>query len=142
MNDWPLGVSTGHRVYADLLQFKQKTGKPVYILASHSHFVMSDIFDSDYWRGHGGVLPGWIVGTAGAQRYPLPALANRAKVAKQKVYGYLIGTAHSDGTVDFAFHEIQRSDIPPAIVQRYTQSLVDYCFNQNSEVTSAQPSVK
>jgi hypothetical protein len=142
MNDWPLGVSTGHRVYADLLQFKQKAGKPVYILASHSHFVMSDIFDSDYWREHGGVLPGWIVGTAGAQRYPLPALATRAKVAKQKVYGYLIGTAHSDGKVDFAFHEIRRSDIPAEIVQRYTPALVDYCFNQNSEVNSAQPGAK
>jgi hypothetical protein len=137
MNDWPLGVSTGQKVYADLLQFKKKTGKPVYVLASHSHFFMTDIFESDYWRDHGGVLPGWIVGTAGAVRYRLPALASRSKEAKQHVYGYLLGTAHPDGTVDFAFHEIRRGDIPDDIVQRYTPGLVDYCFNQNSEVPPA-----
>ncbi len=139
MNDWPLGVSTGERIYADFLQFKKKTGKPVYVLASHSHFFMTDIFESDYWRDHGGVLPGWIVGTAGAVRYRLPALASRSKEAKQHVYGYLLGTAHPDGTVDFSFREIQRGDIPQEVVQRYTPAFVDYCFNQNSEVPPAPP---
>ncbi|HET9184112.1 MAG TPA: hypothetical protein VFP59_18460 [Candidatus Angelobacter sp.] len=141
MNDWPLGISTGHRVYADLLKFNRKTGKPVYILASHSHFFMTDIFESDYWRSHGGVLPGWIVGTAGAQRYRLPALASRAMEAKQNVYGYLLGTVHPGGKVDFSFQEIQRGDIPESINQRYTPQFVDYCFNQNSEVSAAASSI-
>lgn len=134
MDDWPLGISTGHRIYADLLKFKRKTGKHVYILASHSHFFMTDIFESDYWRAHGGVLPGWIVGTAGAVRYPLPALASRSKEARTNVYGYLLGTVHPDGKIGFAFQEIRRGDIPESIDQRYTPQLVDYCFNQNSEV--------
>jgi Calcineurin-like phosphoesterase len=133
MNDWPLGITTGRRVYEDILKFKRKTDKPVYVLASHSHFYMSDIFESDYWRFHGGVLPGWIVGTAGAFRYVLPPDASRAKEARQKVYGYLLGTVHPDGKIDFAFQEVQRGDILDAINQRYTPAFVDYCFNQNAD---------
>lgn len=138
MNDWPLGISTGQRIYTDLLGFKRKTRKPVYVLASHSHFYMSDIFESDYWRMHGGVLPGWIVGTAGAFRYRLPPAAQRAKEAKEKVYGYLLATVHPDGTIDFAFQEIQRGDIQESTNQQYTPQFVDYCFNQNSEAKPAQ----
>jgi len=132
MNDWPLGASTGHRIYADLLKFRNKTQKPVYILASHSHFYMTDIFESDYWRSNGGVLPGWIVGTAGAQRYALPPTASRVKEAKEKTYGYLLGTVHPDGKIDFTFQPIQRSDIQPSVSQRYPAAFIDYCFNQNA----------
>jgi hypothetical protein len=34
----------------------------VYVLASHSHFIMDDVFRTPYWGDH--VLAGWIVGTA------------------------------------------------------------------------------
>lgn len=138
MNEWPLGISTGQRIYADLLGFRRKTKKPVYVLASHSHFYMSDIFESDYWRMHGGVLPGWIVGTAGAFRYQLPSQAEHAKEAKEKVYGYLLATVHPGGKIDFAFQEIQRGDIPELINQQYTPQFVDYCFNQNFEGKGAE----
>ncbi|HEY2914629.1 MAG TPA: hypothetical protein VGK21_14795, partial [Candidatus Angelobacter sp.] len=37
MSDWPVGVESGRRVYTDLLDFKKKTKKNVYLLASHSH---------------------------------------------------------------------------------------------------------
>lgn len=139
MNDSPMGRSTGHRVYADLLRFKRRSGKPVYILSSHSHFYMSDIFDSDYWRSHGGVLPGWIVGTAGAVRYPLPDKADRAKEKKQQVYGFLLGNVHPDGKVDFTFQEIQRSDVLDSVLQEFTPRLVDYCFQQNSDIGKPAP---
>ncbi|HSK43491.1 MAG TPA: hypothetical protein VLA83_06345, partial [Candidatus Binatia bacterium] len=92
MSDWLVGVESGRRVYNDLLDLKKRTGKNVYLLASHSHFYMSGIFNSQYWAGHGGELPGWIVGTAGAVRYALPPDASRAKEARAKVYGYLLGT--------------------------------------------------
>jgi hypothetical protein len=94
---------------------------------------MSGIFDSDYWRKHGGALPGWIVGTAGAVRYPLPATASRAKEARQKIYGYLLGNVHTDGSIDFTFKEIKREDIPAAISQRYSPVFVDYCFEKNTD---------
>ncbi len=38
MSDWAQGVESGRRVYTDLLDFKKKTKKTVYLLASHSHF--------------------------------------------------------------------------------------------------------
>jgi hypothetical protein len=133
MNEWPLGLSSGHRIYADLLGFRRKTRKPVYILASHSHFYMSDIFDSDYWRTHGGVLPGWIVGTAGAVRYPLPPASDRAKERKEKVYGFLVGTVHPGGQVDFVFQEVRRGDVLDSVTQRFTPRFVDYCFDQNAD---------
>jgi Calcineurin-like phosphoesterase len=137
MNETPAGLSTGHRVYADLLDFKRKSRKPVYVLASHSHFYMSDIFESDYWRLHGGVLPGWIIGTAGAFRYPLPPAAVRAKEKKTKVYGFMVGTVQPGGKVDFTFQEIQRGDILDSVVQRFTPQFVDYCINQNADPSIA-----
>lgn len=137
MSDFPIATTSGRQVYMDLLHFNQETHKHVYILASHSHFYMSGIFDSDYWRTHGGVLPGWIVGTAGARRYKLPADANRAKEARQKIYGYLIGTVRADGSIDFRFHQIKRKDVPQAVVARYTPQFVDFCFKENTDFARA-----
>lgn len=132
MSDWEIGIQSGRQVYTDLLTFTKQTNKHVYLLASHSHFLMSGIFDSDYWREHGGVLPGWIVGTAGAVRYALPPTACRAKEARTKVYGYLLGTAHPDGSIDFSFQEIKRQDVPEAVNQRFTPAFVDFCFDKNA----------
>lgn len=131
MSDTEMGTESGRQVYRELLKFREQTHKNVYVLSSHSHFFMGGIFDSDYWREHGGVLPGWIVGTAGAMRYPLPPTANRAKEARQKVYGFLLGTVHPDGSIGFVFQEIKRQDIPAPIEQRYTQEFVDSCFEKN-----------
>ncbi|HKR84990.1 MAG TPA: hypothetical protein VJS37_12605, partial [Terriglobales bacterium] len=58
---------------------------------------------------------------------------SRAREARQKIYGYLLGTVHSDGNIDFAFQEIQRGDILDSVNQRYTPTFVDYCFNQNAD---------
>jgi hypothetical protein len=132
MSDWSIGVESGRRVYTDLVDFKKKTHKNVYVLASHSHFYMSGIFNSEYWAANGGELPGWIVGTAGAVRYALPPGAPRAKEARTKVYGYLLGTVHQDGKIDFKFEEIKKSDTPSAISQRYTPQFVDFCFDKNT----------
>ena len=136
MSDWVVGVESGRRVYTDLLDFKNKTKKNVYLLASHSHFFMSGIFNSEYWAAHGGELPGWIVGTAGAVRYSLPPDAPRAKEARTKVYGYLLGTVHQDGKIDFKFEEIKKSDTPSAIIDRYTSQFVDFCFDKNTAFRS------
>ena len=140
MSDTPTGSQSGRQVYAWLLNFSQQSHKQVYILSSHSHFYMSGIYDSDYWRDHGGVLPGWIVGTAGAMRYILPATAGRAKEARQKVYGFLLGTVQPGGAIDFAFQEIKRQDIPAAVEQRFTPAFVDECFEKNIDArTSVRP---
>jgi chloramphenicol 3-O-phosphotransferase len=132
MNDWQVGVDSGRRVYNDLANFNRQTHKNVYLLASHSHFYMSGVFNSDYRQAHGGGLPGWIIGTAGAVRYALPPDAPRATEARTKVYGFMMATVHSDGSIDFKFEEIKRPDTPAAVSQRYTPEFVDFCFAKNT----------
>jgi len=130
MNDWAQGESSGRKVYAALLK-AQTAGKKVFVLASHSHFYMSGIFDSPYWRAHGGVLPGWIIGTTGAVRYALPPGAAHAKEAKTNIYGYLVETVDSDGPIRFDFQEIKEGDIPAGVVKRFTPEFVHWCFTAN-----------
>jgi hypothetical protein len=138
MNAWPLGITSGEHVYQQLLDFRSATRKPVYVLASHSHFYMTDIFSSDYWQSHGGVLPGWIVGTAGAVRYTLPDAKTRVKDARENVYGYLLVTVHPEsGKAEFDFQEIKKDDLQRAVGNIYTKEFIDFCFDQNSEVKKA-----
>jgi calcineurin-like phosphoesterase family protein len=130
MSDWAQGEKSGRRVYAGLLK-AQAAGKKVYALASHSHFYMSGIFDSPYWRANGGVIPGWIVGTTGAQRYALPPGAAQAKEAKTNVYGYLLATVNPDASIRFDFQEIKENDIPEPVVKRFSTEVVHQCFVGN-----------
>ncbi|HUK24920.1 MAG TPA: hypothetical protein VLV49_10095 [Terriglobales bacterium] len=136
MNEWPDGIKTGAQVYQDLLKLQNDQHKKVYVLASHSHYVMENTYNTQYWRSHGGVLPGWIVGTAGAVRYPLPE-PNNAALAKTNVYGYLLATVNPSsqpvGTISFEFKELKERDVPPAIIHGYTREFVHWCFAQNSQ---------
>jgi hypothetical protein len=126
------GKRTGRQVYSDLAQAKA-TGRNVYILASHSHFYMEGSFNTEYLRDKGSVLPGWIIGTAGAYRYKLPADASEARKAVAATYGYLLGTVASTGEISFTFKQIDESDVPKEIVARYNAKFVHWCFNANRE---------
>jgi hypothetical protein len=134
MSDWAQGEQSGRRVYAALLK-AQNAGKKVYVLASHSHFYMSGIFDSPYWRAHGGVIAGWIIGTTGAIRYALPAGAAQARESKTNVYGYLLGDTGADGSIRLEFKEIREQDIPAPVVSRFTPEFVHQCFVGNIRET-------
>ncbi len=136
MSDFPVAEATGRRAYALLLEVNET--KPVYVLASHSHFVMEGIFDTPYWREHGGVLPGWIVGTAGAFRYPLPAAAAQAKMARTHVYGYLLGTVAPVGTRDkdpirFEFRELTEASVPSSVAERFGADFIHGCYEGNAQ---------
>jgi hypothetical protein len=133
MNESPAGTETGRTVYRQLLDVQNVSKKHVYVLASHSHFYMDGIFNTEYWRTHGGVLPGWIVGTAGAMRYALPPAWKDAKQAETNVYGYLLGTVQADGSVDFQFQRIVESDVPAGVVTRYKPEFVHWCFAENRQ---------
>lgn len=137
MSASPAGEASGRRVYQDLLKAQGEARKRVYVLASHSHFYMDGVYNSDYWRAHGGVLPGWIVGTAGAVRYALPADAQQARAAKTNVYGYLLATVNpssgNDGGIRFDFMELKEADVPPPVVNRFKPQFVHWCFTQNSQ---------
>ena len=133
MSESPQGEVSGRRAYADLLNLQQTTHKNVYVLASHSHFFMDGVYNTDYWRNNGGVLPGWIIGTAGAARPALPASAADAKAAKTNVYGYLLATVHPDHTIDFKFREVSEADIPAGAVTRFSADFVHQCFVANRQ---------
>jgi hypothetical protein len=133
MNESPAGTETGRTVYRQLLDVQNVSKKHVYVLASHSHFYMDGIFNTEYWRTNGGVLPGWIVGTAGAMRYALPPAWKDAKQAETNVYGYLLGTVQADGSVDFQFQRIVESDVPAGVVTRYKPEFVHWCFAENHQ---------
>ncbi len=131
MSESAQGVKSGEEVYAALLQAKDQGHRHVYILASHSHFFMENIYDTPYWQSHGGVLPGWIVGTAGAVRYRLPTDATPG--AKTDVYGYLLGTVKADGEISFVFHELGRDQLPTTVAGEFTPELVNFCFSENKD---------
>ena len=131
MSGSPTGLSSGRRVYQDLLRLYLSGHKRVYILASHSHFFMPNIFATPYISSHGGELPGWIIGSAGAVRYSLPKGADPR--AMTNVYGYLMATVQSNGMIDFEFRKLNESDVPAAVVNRYTQPFVHWCWTDNSQ---------
>jgi len=128
----PDSCTSGRRVYEALLNFQSK--KPVYVLASHSHYYMEGIFNNLPPQRR---LPGWIIGTAGAVRYPLPKDA--PPNAKTDVYGFLLATVDRDGRIQFEFQQIQRSDVPQSVRRRYPSSLIRWCFAHNSENLDPHP---
>jgi hypothetical protein len=129
MSDWAQGQESGRQVYNELWHAKNAAHKNVYVLASHSHFYMPDVYNTNAWKNK--VLPGWIVGTAGAVRYRLPAGA--APPAKTNIYGYMIGTVDADGSISFTFTELSLTDIERTALGIYAPSLVRWCFEENHQ---------
>jgi hypothetical protein len=124
--DSSAGCDAGRHVYNTLLSIQKR--KPVYVLASHSHFYMNGIFNNHPPEQR---LPGWIVGTAGAVRYPLPL--NSPAESATDVYGYLLGTVDKTGKINFEFQKLSESDVPESVRQRYPEWLVPWCFAHNSQ---------
>jgi len=132
MGNYPNQQKTGREVYKLMLDMRDKSKKQVYLLASHSHFVMDNVYNSDYWQKNGGVLPGWIIGTSGAVRYQLPETATPGPNTRQNVYGYLLGTVSASGAITFEFRELLSKDVPADVVKKYSKSFVEnFCFGAN-----------
>jgi calcineurin-like phosphoesterase family protein len=133
MQESATGTESGRRIYADLLRAQNEARKRVYVLAGHAHYFMDGIFNSEYWKQHGGVLPGWIAGTSGAVRYELPDHAADARRATTNVYGVLIGTVLPGGEIRFTFQEVKEAEIPDVVLARYGREFVHWCFEQNTQ---------
>jgi hypothetical protein len=131
MSDWARGERSGREVYLALWHAQESAHKHVYVLASHSHFYMEDVYRTTYWKDK--VLPGWIVGTAGAVRYRLPAGAASGRKAMTNVYGYLLATAASDGSISFAFQRLSVDDLLRADHGKEPAPLVHWCFDENHQ---------
>src|SRR5215472_36865 len=126
------GRQNGIAVYKKLLD-AQRRGKRIYVLCSHSHYFSPELFNTGYWKKHGGVIDGWIVGTAGARRYALPKQAPEGATNSQ--YGYLLATVNPPGTpagtITFEFKPVAEEDVPKTVRDEYPTSFVDWCFTQN-----------
>lgn len=133
MSDTPPGVASGRLIYQALLG-AQKQHKNVYVLNSHLHAYIANVYNSAYWKANGGVIPGWTVGTAGAYRYHVPPDAKKdAADSKEMTYGSLIGTVQADGSIKFEFKTVNESDVPAPIVAKYTKDFVHFCFAENGD---------
>ncbi|HEX8163780.1 MAG TPA: hypothetical protein VF538_18070 [Pyrinomonadaceae bacterium] len=119
------GYCSGLQAYdllwdAQNLSAAPKKRKHVYVLSSHSHFFRENIYDTPEHKGR--VLPGWIIGTAGAEQY---------KQASERImYGYMTVEVRADGTIGTQFHEITR-DSPPLADGAGAEELTAFCFEQN-----------
>lgn len=116
---------SGEQAYKMLYDAQSLSGptakrKHVYVLASHSHQFLEDIYNTPQLSGR--VLPGWIVGTAGAQQYT-PTIQ----------YGYLQVRVKTDGTIQTEFVGV-RDDSPPQAAPEITS----YCFLQNKTQSANQ----
>ncbi len=116
------GLCSGQQAYDLLYRAQNLSGPPgkqklVYVFSSHAHLYAENVYDTPEHRGQ--VLPGWIVGTAGAEQY-----------TAQISYGYLRVDVHEDGTIVSVFRPILRSS-PPLAAGPGADSLADFCFTQN-----------
>jgi hypothetical protein len=116
------GLCSGQQAYDLLYRSQNLAGPPekrkhVYVLASHSHYFLENIYDTPEHRGQ--VLPGWIVGTAGAQQY-----------VETIRYGYMRVEVKPDGTVATQFREVAR-DAPPPAEGPGAAELTEFCYAVN-----------
>lgn len=131
MDDWDRGERTGELVY-QWLYGAQAAGKHVYWIASHSHYYSPDIYDTAFWKQHSSrVLPGLIIGSAGAHRYALPKTAKKG--ARTMIYGFVQGTVHSDGTIDFALKELSEQELMNAKWPDAPADAIHECYIHNGD---------
>lgn len=119
------GKCSGEQAYKMLYDAQNLAGAPsarkhVYVLASHSHQFLEDIYNTPQLKGR--VLPGWIIGTAGAQQYTATIQ-----------YGYLQVMVKPDGTIGTEFVEVKESTPPGA-----AKEISSYCFGQNKTTSANQ----
>jgi hypothetical protein len=131
MSEFTLGESSGREAYEALWHARQAAHKRVYVVASHSHFYMENIFETPDWKGK--VLPGWVVGTAGAVRYKLPPATTPAQNAMTGVYGYLLATVAPAGSISLAFQKLSLDALFVANQGKYPKALVRWCYEENKQ---------
>jgi len=130
MDAWSRGETTGEQVY-NWFYSAQAAGKHVYLIASHSHYYAPNIYSTPYLMQRGKVVPGWIIGLAGAHRYRLPA--DTDKDSRTSIYGYMQGTVRGDGSISFALHELSESDLVQARWPNAPLEAIHECYIHNAD---------
>jgi hypothetical protein len=130
MTDSPQGDRTGRQVYEALLHVQNTAHKHVYVFASHSHLFLEDVFRTETWKGK--VLPGWIVGTAGAVRYRLPPGVKAGPKAFTDTYGFMVVTVAPDGSISTSFQPLTLDDLR-RVNPGVPEPLMRWCYEQNKQ---------
>ena len=131
MDDWDLGERTGDLVYTWFYD-AQAAGKHVYLIASHSHYYSPNIYNTYFWKQYSNrVVPGLIIGLAGAYRYALPKTA--AQGARTHIYGFVQGVVHADGEIDFTLHELSEDDLKQYRWPNATVDAIHQCYVDNGD---------
>ncbi len=131
MDDWDLGLRSGELVYTWFYD-AQSAGKHVYLIASHSHYYSPNIFNTAYWKQHSNtIVPGWIIGAAGAHRYALPKTAEKG--AKTHFYGFMQGEVEADGTIRFTLRELTEQDLVLSKWPTAPRDAIHECYVHNAE---------
>jgi hypothetical protein len=130
MDDWELGMRTGEQVY-NWFFAAQAAGKHVYLLASHAHYYAPNIFSTPYLNQQKKVVPGWIIGLAGAHRYALPAGSDSA--SRSNTYGYLQATVQADGTINFVLRELSENELVQSKWPNAPLGAIHECIIHNAE---------
>lgn len=133
------GVCSGQRVYDLLYQASISSNKKIYVLASHAHNFQEDVYNTPRHRGQ--VLPGWIIGTAGAFQYLTGEASAPGDTSPLKdcwktknCYGYLLVEVLPDGSINPRFQQVTADSAPAG-----NAALNDYCFNKNGRITPNTP---
>ena len=124
------GRCSGEQVYDMLVRAQNLSAPPekhkhMFVFASHMHYFAENVFDTP--EHHGQVLPGWIVGTGGAEQKATPIR-----------YGYVLVEVRPDGTLDVEFKEVTR-DSPPLASGPGANNLTEYCFASNKSGVRVPP---
>lgn len=131
MDDWDQGLRSGELVYTWFYD-AQAAGKHVYLFASHSHYYSPNIFNMPFWKQHTStIVPGWIIGSAGAHRYKLPKTAEPG--AREHIYGFMQGTVHPDGAITFALRELSEQDLVNARWPNAPLDAIHECYVHNAD---------
>ena len=131
MDDWDLGERTGDLVYTWFYD-AQAAGKHVYLIASHSHYYSPNIYNTLFWKQYSNrVVPGLIIGLAGAYRYALPKTATQG--ARTHIYGFVQGVVHADGEIDFTLRELSEDDLKQNRWPKASVDAIHECFVDNGD---------
>jgi hypothetical protein len=125
---------SGRAIYQRLLEFRNRTGKQVHVFSSHSHYYLANVYNTGSWQSNGGVLPGTLIGTAGAQHYSVPPEVKSFTTWAENQYGYAVVRVDPNAgarAVEVRFVPVKREELGIALVNKFGRDAVDYCFTQN-----------
>jgi hypothetical protein len=128
---------SGGALYSRLIEFRMKTGKPVYVFSAHAQYYLANIYNTGRWKNNGGVLPGWEVGTAGGEHYSVPPEVKGLTSWEEKEYGYAMVrvTPGAVRPVDVQFVAVKREDLDAQVESVFGTDAVDFCFMDNWRAT-------